>query len=68
MNDEHACIGHVVKEDSEGEATKVVHIQKTAGTLNLWHRRLVHLNEDDVLHLYQKGMVEGMEITHQSVK
>ena len=67
-NDERACIGRVVTEDLEGEAAKVARVQKSAGTLNLWHRRLVHLNEDDVLRLYQKGMVEGMEITHQTAE
>ena len=61
-SDEHTCIGRVVEEDVGGEATMVAHSQKSIGMLNLWHRRLTHLNEDDVMQLYRKGMVEGMEI------
>ena len=67
-NDERACIGRVVKEDMEGEAALVARTQKSVGTLNLWHRRLAHLNEDDVMRMYSKGMVEGMEIIPQSAK
>jgi len=47
-NDERACIGRVIGEDLEGDAAIVARTQKSAGTLNLWHRRLAHLNVDDV--------------------
>ena len=68
MNEEHACMGRVVDEDLDGEVAKVARIQKATGSLNLWHRRLGHLNEDDVLRMYKKGMVEGMEIVPQSIQ
>lgn len=65
-NDEHARIGRVAHEDIDGEATLVARMQKSAATLNLWHRRLAHLNDDDVMRLCRKGMVDGMEIIPQS--
>lgn len=67
-NDEEGCMGRVVDEDREGEVSQIAHIQNSTGTLNLWHRRLGHLNEDDVLRMYRKGMVEGMKIIPQSIQ
>jgi transposase InsO family protein len=67
-NDEEACMGRVVDENREGEITLITRVQNSTGTLNLWHRRLGHLNEDDVLRMYKKGMVEGMQIIPQSIQ
>jgi hypothetical protein len=32
-------------------------------SIDTWHRRLGHLNTDDVLHMVHKGIVKSMEIT-----
>ena len=46
----------------------VAHAQKSIRMLNLWHRCLTHLNEDDVMQMYRKGMVDGMEIIPHAEK
>jgi hypothetical protein len=61
-------MGRVDDENQEGEVTLITCVQDSTGTLNLWHRCLGHLNEDDVLRMHKKGMVEGMKIIPQSIQ
>ena len=43
-------------------------VKASKGDENLWHRRLMHLNPNDVMRMYKKGMVEGMEIIRSKGK
>ena len=57
-------------DDDEGYVlVNVAHTSKNAkASLDMWHRRLRHMNVDYVMHMVQKGMVDGMSVTPDSKK
>jgi hypothetical protein len=67
-HDHHVHIGRVVKEDVAGQIAKAISIQKSAASLHLWHCHLGHISANDVHHMVQKGMVDGMEIIPQATE
>jgi uncharacterized protein (DUF2164 family) len=61
------CIGKVYKLYGGKEPKKAMHA-RTGDDAEIWHRRLAHLNFQDIRRLAQEDMVKGMNLTMDAIQ